>query len=83
LLIITCIEVCTARPTFSAKSLASREHLLAAVAAELNRAGSRTARGKLWSKDTLRRVRQRIEQAAAQRERNELSDLERPHWGIF
>jgi len=63
--------------------LASRERSLAAVAAELNRAGSRTATGKPWSKNTLRRVRQRIEQAAAQRELNELAHLNTPHWGIF
>ncbi len=63
--------------------LGSRGRSLSAVAAELNRAGSRTARDKLWSKDTLRRVRQRIEQAAAQRELNELAHLNRPLWGIY
>jgi DNA invertase Pin-like site-specific DNA recombinase len=63
--------------------LASCGRSLSAVAAELNRAGSRTATGKLWSKDSLRRVRRRIEQAAAQRERNELAHLNTPHWGMF
>jgi len=63
--------------------LASRGRSLSAVAAELNHAGSRTARGKRWSKANLRRVRRRIEQTAAQRARNELAHLSHPHWGMF
>lgn len=63
--------------------LASRERSLTVVAAELNRAGSRTATGKPWSKANLRRVRRRIDKTAAQRERNERAHLDSPHWGIF
>ncbi len=63
--------------------LASRERSLAVVAAELNRAGSRTARGKPWSKANLRRVRRRIDQTAVQREQDERAHLNTPHWGIF
>ena len=63
--------------------LRSRGRPLSEVAAELNRAGLRTARGKPSSKANLRRARQRIERTAAQREQNELTHLESPHWGIF
>jgi DNA invertase Pin-like site-specific DNA recombinase len=63
--------------------LGSRGRPLSEVAAELNRAGSLTARGKPWCKASLRRVRRRIELTEEQRERNELAHLESPHWGIF
>ncbi|MGD0420310.1 MAG: recombinase family protein [Xanthobacteraceae bacterium] len=63
--------------------LRSRGRPLSQVADELNRCGSRTARGKPWCKDSLRRVRRRIELTEQQRERNQLAHLESPHWGIF
>lgn len=62
--------------------LRCREMPLSQVADVLNRGGHRTATGKPWSKDRLRRVRRRIESARSPHRQTDPQRRE-DNWGLF